>query len=395
MAAIGGLERGPQRLAGQRLGQADGDLVALAKIAHLGAAAFAECAIGGAEAHHRLRRLVHAGEQAVGGRGIEVLQQHIVAVNHFVGDGGAQEADRRADAGIGRHYHPGHAKPVGKVGGVQRRGAAEGDQGATLGVLAKLDGVDAGGAGHRLLDHFRDREGGQRHGQLQRLADPRGERRSRLVLGQGQAAAGKSGGVDAPQRQIGVGNGGLRAAVAVAGGAGLGAGGIGADADPAQLIDARDRAAAGADLDHLDHRNAQGQAAALGEAIGARHLEQARGLRRAVVDQADLGGGAAHVEAEHAVEAALGGDAAGQNGATRRPRLDQANREADCGLQRRQATARHHHQQRAGETRLGQPGRQAGEIACHARLHIGIGAGRRQALVFANLGAHLGGQGDR
>ena len=66
----------------------------------------------------------------------------------------------------------------------------------------------------------------------------------------------------------------------------------------------RDRAAAGADLDHVDHRDAHRDAAALGETIGSRDLEMARLLRGVVVDQRDLRGGAAHVERQRAVVAA-------------------------------------------------------------------------------------------
>src|SRR5215471_208204 len=58
--------------------------------------------------------------------------------------------------------------------------------------------------------------------------------------------------------------------------------------DAPQRIDARDRAAAGADLDHFDHRNAQRQPAALEKAVDPRHLEGARGLRLRLVDEADL-----------------------------------------------------------------------------------------------------------
>jgi hypothetical protein len=65
------------------------------------------------------------------------------------------------------------------------------------------------------------------------------------------------------------------------------------------LVDGRDRAAAGADLDHVDHRRLDRQAGALGEAVHARGLQHRRDLGAAVLDQAGLGGGAAHVEGDH------------------------------------------------------------------------------------------------
>ena len=91
-------------------------------------------------------------------------------------------------------------------------------------------------------------------------------------------AAGEIGGIDLAQRQVGIGHGGFGAAAAIAGGAGGGARAVRPDRDAPQLVDARDGAAAGADLHHLDHRDAQRQAGALHEAVGARDLELAGAL---------------------------------------------------------------------------------------------------------------------
>src|SRR6516165_10753811 len=76
----------------------------------------------------------------------------------------------------------------------------------------------------------------------------------------------------------------------------LRAGAVRTDDDAPERVDARDRAAAGADLDHFDHRDAQRQPAALEKAVDPRHLEGARGLRLRLVDEADLRGRPAHVE---------------------------------------------------------------------------------------------------
>ena len=133
--------------------------------------------------------------------------------------------------------------------------------------------------------------------EAERRADRLVDGDARLVGRELDRAAGEVAGIDAAQHDVGIGHGGLGAAAAVARRAGLGAGALRADIDARQRIDRGDRAAAGADLDHLDHRDAQRQAAALEEAVLPRDLEGARMLRLAVVDQADLGGGAAHVEA--------------------------------------------------------------------------------------------------
>ena len=73
-------------------------------------------------------------------------------------------------------------------------------------------------------------------------------------------------------------------------------GGVLVPLDEAGVSALADRlAAAGADLDHLDDRNAQWQTAALLEAVDARDLKGPVGLRFQIVDQADLRGRAAHV----------------------------------------------------------------------------------------------------
>ena len=65
--------------------------------------------------------------------------------------------------------------------------------------------------------------------------------------------------VDLADGDVGVGDGRLGAAAAVAGRARLGAGAVGPDLDALQGVDAGDRAAAGADLHHLDDGDAHRQ----------------------------------------------------------------------------------------------------------------------------------------
>ncbi len=181
----------------------------------------------------------------------------------------------------------------------------------------------------------------------------------------------------------------------IAGGPRIGAGAVRPDRDPVQPIDARDRAAAGADLDHLDDRDAQRQPAALLEAIDPRDLERAARLRLQIVDQANLRGGAAHVVGQHLVEPALPGDLGGKDGAARGTRFDEPDREADRGLDRGQAAARQHQEERAEKALAAQQRVEISEVAADQRLDVGIGASRRKALVFAHLGRHVARQGDR
>ena len=173
-------------------------------------------------------------------------------------------------------------------------------------------------------------------------------------------AAGEEGGVDLAEDDIGVGHRGLAAAAAIADRSRRRAGTVGADGDAAELVDARDRAAAGADLHHLDDGDAHRQARAFHVAIGARDLEFARPFRFAVAQQAYLGRGAAHVEGQHFVEPALPRDGAGKDGAARRPGFDQADREARGGFERGKAATRHHQEERRLETAVAKAHRAGG-----------------------------------
>ena len=62
-----------------------------------------------------------------------------------------------------------------------------------------------------------------------------------------------------------------------------------------------------------------------------RYVDGARLERLAVVDQADLGGGAAHVEGEDGILGALGGDMRGEDRAAGRAGFDEAHRELHGG----------------------------------------------------------------
>ena len=88
----------------------------------------------------------------------------------------------------------------------------------------------------------------------------------------------------------------------------------------------RDRAAARADLHHLDHRDAQRQAGAFQETRRAVHFVDARRIRLEILDQADLRRGAAHVERQHLLLGAARRDLAGEDRAARGPGLDQPHR---------------------------------------------------------------------
>ena len=109
--------------------------------------------------------------------------------------------------------------------------------------------------------------------------------------------------VDVAEAQIGVGDGRAIASMRVACGPRVRTGALGTHAEQAKLVDPRDRTTAGADLDHFDDRHLQGQAAALGEAMHARHFELVRAFGLAIVDDAYFGGGAADIERDQVLHA--------------------------------------------------------------------------------------------
>ncbi len=227
----------------------------------------------------------------------------------FAHRGGVGEADpvRGQDAGQRRYEDGADAQGVGDGAGVLSSGAAEGGEGVAGDVVAALYGD--------LLDRVRHVQ----HGDLQepgghlggRVSAPRG---GRHLLGQGVEAltdetrvewlvapgpedGGEVLGADAAEHHVGVGDG-ERPAPAVAGGARVGPGRVGAD-PVAPSVEVQDGPSAGRDGVDTHHGRAHPHPCHLG-------AEFAFELARVV---GDVGGGAAHVEADDPVVAGLGGRA--------------------------------------------------------------------------------------
>ena len=203
-------------------------------------------------------------------------------------------------------------------------------------------------------------------------------------------AAGEIVAVELAEHQVGIGDGRPLAAAAVAGGAGLRARALRPDTDLPHRIDMGERAAAGADLHHVDHRDRDRHAGALLEAVAAGHLEHAAGLRRVPLDQADLRRGAAHVERQHPIEAEPGGEMRGKDRAAGRTGFDETHREFGCSLERDDAAAGMHQEDRAIRAFLGELRCQIGEISLHHRLDVGVRHHRVEALILAHLRRDLG-----
>ena len=122
------------------------------------------------------------------------------------------------------------------------------------------------------------------------------ERSGRSFCIECNLAAGEGFWVKPPKQQIGVGDRWVLAPPAIAGGSGFCPGAARPHGDAPERVHFCDRSAAGANLDHLHHRNFHRHAAAFHEAVRAVDLEHARQQGLAIVEQANFRGGAAHVE---------------------------------------------------------------------------------------------------
>ena len=232
----------------------------------------------------RVERLFDAG----------FAHRDLVRQTHAVG---TQHAGQRV------HEDTRHAQRVGHQAGMLAAGAAEALQRVLRDVVAARHADALDGIGHvlhrDLQEAFGQRLGCQRTaGGGTHLGGQGFELRHHAVavqrlVGLEAEDARKVGRLDLAQQHIGVG-GGQRAAASVAGRAGVGAGTVGADAQP-RTIEAQHRATACGHGVDAHHRRAHAHAGNLG-------LEGAfEGAGRAAGEVADIGAGAAHVEADDLV----------------------------------------------------------------------------------------------
>ena len=108
-------------------------------------------------------------------------------------------------------------------------------------------------------------------------------------------------------------------------------------------------------------------------------------LRPRLIDQADFCSRSAHIEGQDLIEFVLARDAACEDRTACRSRFDQADRKADRRLSRRDPAARCHQQQGTGETGSLELVFECDKIPPDQRLEVGVGAGSREAFVFAHF----------
>ena len=278
---------------------------------------------------------------------------------------------------------------------MQGRCPAKGDHGGPFQRLAALNGVHPRGVGHVFFHDFTDARSRPERIQPQRIAHAAAQRVFSALPVQLQMTASKALRIQASEHQVGVGHGRQNAATAVTGRAWLGPARVRADRDARQGVNPPDRATAGTNLHQLDHRDTDRQTTAFEVTPGSPHLKPTRPRRLTVADQANLGGGAAHVKRQNFIEAAFTRQVRRQNGAPRRARLNQPDREPLGQSQGGQPATRHHQQQGAHHARLRHLLTQTTQVAGHQRAHIGVRHRGGKALVFPHFRTHFAGQADR
>ena len=196
------------------------------------------------------------------------------------------EPERREDSGSVRHEHLPTAELVGERAGVQRSGAAEGNEGELTWVVPALDRDDAKGPQHLGIDDLDDgcgidpaerpRGGGgiEVEPTRQRRRQPANRRLASVTVGVAAAPAVAGRARDRPRRSAG-----RRAAPAV--------------------VAPDDRAASGTDGVDVDHRQADREPA---------DLATVAALGPSAGDEADVRRRAAHVEGDRVVDATERGD---------------------------------------------------------------------------------------
>lgn len=286
---------------GVRVGELDREGGVGAVVAELGAAGDLDALLGDVlgEEFGAGRLLQFVGGRVDAGHG-DGLQRRLDGA--FAHGGGVGEADAEGGqhARHGRHQDGADAEGVGDHAGVLAARPAEGGQGVPRDVVTLLHGdpldrgrdVGDGDLQIALGDLF---GGAVVTGALVDFAGEGGEARPDRVRVERLVAAGAEhgrevGGLDAAQHDVGVGDG-ERAAAPVAGGAGVGARGVGSHA-VAGAVEVQDRAPAGGGGVDVEHRRTQP------------HPGDLRGEHPLVLagEVGDVGGGAAHVEADDPVE---------------------------------------------------------------------------------------------
>ena len=362
-----------------------GNFMSLPDIAHIGDAGFFNWRAEGTLGHHTGSFLRHGGEQAIHRSDIKAAEALIERLHHLISHWRAKEANRAANTGAGWNQNALHADFLCHAIAMHGAAAAKGNHHAAFVILSTFNGMHARGIGHILIHHFHHAKRGHISGKCELPTHMLGQRLARLIRIKPERAPREKFRIVAAKRKIGVRHRRVRAAAPITGGAGISAGAFGANLNAPHAIHLRDGTAARANFHHFNHGDAQRQAGTFLEAPNARDFKSTRRLRAEIINQADLGRGAAHVEGQHFAKATLPRDKGGENRAPRWPAFHQPDRETCRRINRGETAARQHQIKRASQPRFAQPQFQLLQVARHQGLHISIRDGGRKTLPLAHF----------
>ena len=204
-------------------------------------------------------------------------------------------------------------------------------------------------------------------------------------------AAQKTLGCKIAQHQVRIGDGCVQPAPPITGRPGVGAGTLRSNPHQPEVVHGGDGAATCARFDHLYDGDSKRNAAPFLETIDPGNLEFSRAQGLAIIDQASLGGGAAHVETKDVAMTSQLADHGSCLHATGRPRLHQPDRMGHRGGFVDRTTIRQHQIQILVDAHVAQPIGQASHIALEYRQHVRIADGGVSALVLADFRHYLAG----
>src|SRR5215210_7454319 len=293
-------------------------------------------------------RVLQMREAALELFSVDFIERGEVGAHVVTADVRGGEAEGGEDAAGARDEDGLHAQLLGEGAGVHPAGPPKGEQGELSRVQSALDANDPERPRHLRVRHAHGAQG------------------------------------DVAEEEVGVGHRGLIAAHIVGGGTRLSTRGTGADAQCTAGVGPGYRAAARADGVDVDHGEFYGDS-------GDHRLCGRLGF--AGQDRGDVRARAAHVEGEGICITAEGTHISRADYASRRAREDTASGVGD-GIVHAGYSARGLHYQRRWTPGFFHPLRQPLQVGGEPRGQVGVGGGRGEALVLAELGQDLAAEGD-
>ena len=281
--------------------------------------------------------------------------------------------------------------------GMDRPGPPERHQAEFARIVSALDGHDAKGLRHAVVDDADDPGRRIHHSLAEGVCDVGANRPFRRRRVDREPSAEEVGAAQEPEHHVRVGHRGAVAALRVAGGAGLRSRACRADPERAARIEPRDAAASRAHLRQIDDRHPDRVAGSVQPAPDVAlspHLVLRGGLDAAVLDEARLRGGAAHVEGDEVRASELVAEPLRGDDSGRGPGLDGGGGHPEGSGDVEDSAVRPHDMERR-EIELPEGRFQAFEVGGEHGSDVGAHGGRAGAFELADLGEDFARKEDR